>query len=88
MLNNAVQWIQVLPTRDEYVFTLPGSRSVNANAVVLAVSEVVLCLLLSKFTFAKSEKEITWNLAGIRFPTAGDTGTASLPMKVALYRPN
>ena len=61
---------------------------VNANAVALAVSEVVLCLLLSKFTFAKSEKKITWNLAGIRFPTAGDTGTASLPMKVALYRPN
>ncbi|TFK86200.1 cytochrome P450 [Polyporus arcularius HHB13444] len=47
--------------------------------------KVVLCLLLSKFTFAKSDKKVNWNLAGVRFPTTGDTGKASYPMKVALY---
>ncbi|RPD69471.1 cytochrome P450 [Lentinus tigrinus ALCF2SS1-7] len=49
--------------------------------------KVVLCLLLSKFTFAKSDKEVTWMLAGVRYPTVGDAGKASLPMKVALYKP-
>ncbi|KAI0718780.1 cytochrome P450 [Cerioporus squamosus] len=49
--------------------------------------KVILCLLLSKFTFAKSDKNVRWNLAGVRFPTVGDAGKASLPMKVALYKP-
>ena len=46
-----------------------------------------MCLLLSKFMFAKSDKKVVWNLAGVRFPTVGDGRKASLPMKVALYKP-
>ena len=50
-------------------------------------AEVVLCLLLSKFTFAKSDKEVVWNLAGVRFPSVKGGSKASLPMKVGLYKP-
>ena len=50
---------------------------------------VVLCLLLSKFTFAPSTKPITWNLSGVRYPTAGsDSQKPALPMQVALYKPS
>ncbi|KAM5533780.1 hypothetical protein V8D89_012555 [Ganoderma adspersum] len=48
--------------------------------------KVVLCLLLSKFTFASSEKKVTWNLSGVRFPTVGTSMKPSLPMKVGLYK--
>ncbi|RPD74067.1 cytochrome P450 [Lentinus tigrinus ALCF2SS1-7] len=52
--------------------------------------KVVLCLLLSKFTFALSPKPIFWNLSGVRYPSVGDGSTSakpSLPMKVGLYKP-
>ncbi|KAI0648564.1 cytochrome P450 [Trametes meyenii] len=49
--------------------------------------KVILCLLLSKFTFAPSDKPVVWNLSGIRFPTVGEDIKASLPMKVSLYKP-
>ncbi|KAI0718774.1 cytochrome P450 [Cerioporus squamosus] len=50
--------------------------------------KVVLCLLLSKFTFAPSPKPVFWNLSGVRFPTVGPNSTKpSLPMNVALYKP-
>ena len=50
------------------------------------IVEVVLSLLLMKFTFAPSDKPIVWNIAGIRYPTVGDATTPSLPMKVGLYK--
>ncbi|RPD54893.1 cytochrome P450 [Lentinus tigrinus ALCF2SS1-7] len=52
--------------------------------------KVVLCLLLSKFTFELSSKPIFWNLSGVRYPSVGDgsnNAKASLPMKVGLYKP-
>ncbi|KAI0760700.1 cytochrome P450 [Fomes fomentarius] len=48
--------------------------------------KIVLCVLLSKFTFALSDKKIVWNLSNIRYPTAGDNPKPSLPMKVEIYR--
>ena len=51
-------------------------------------AEVVLSVLLSKFTFAPSTKPIFWNLSGVRYPTAGsDSQKPALPMQVALYKP-
>ena len=58
-----------------------------AHPTVSTLAEVVLCLLLSKFTFAKSDKEVVWNLAGVRFPSVKGGNKASLPMKVGLYHP-
>ncbi len=53
--------------------------------MTLIISEVVLCLLLAKFTFEPSGKKITWNLSNVRFPTVGDSPTPSMPLKVGLY---
>ena len=43
-------------------------------------------MLLSKFTFEPSDKEITWNLSAVRFPTVGSSMKPSMPMKVGLYK--
>ena len=43
-------------------------------------------MLLSKFTFSSSDKKITWNLSGVRFPTVGSSMKPSMPMKVGLYK--
>lgn len=52
-----------------------------------AVAEVILSLLLSKFTFEKTAQPIIWNMAGVRYPSVGKHGgKASLPMKVSLYK--
>ncbi|RPD54899.1 cytochrome P450 [Lentinus tigrinus ALCF2SS1-7] len=52
--------------------------------------KVVLCLLLSKFTFELSSKPIFWNFSGIRYPSVGDASNVnakpSLPMRVGLYK--
>ena len=49
-------------------------------------SEIVLSLLLAKFTFAPpSGKTITWNLSNVRFPTVGENPKPSMPMLVGLY---
>ncbi|KAI0761511.1 cytochrome P450 [Trametes elegans] len=48
--------------------------------------KVILCLLLTKFTFAPSDKPIVWNLSGIRFPTVGEDTKPALPMRVGLYK--
>ena len=50
-------------------------------------SEAVLTLLIAKFTFEPSGKEISWNLSNVRFPTVGGEPKPSMPMKVALYKP-
>lgn len=50
-------------------------------------AEVVLVMLLAKFTFAPSDQEIYWNLAGIQYPTVGnDSSQPQLPMKVGLVK--
>ncbi|KAI0760472.1 cytochrome P450 [Fomes fomentarius] len=49
--------------------------------------KVVLCQLLSTFTFSPSDTPIVWNLAGIRFPSVRNGTKASLPLKVGLYKP-
>ncbi|EJF59827.1 hypothetical protein DICSQDRAFT_108479 [Dichomitus squalens LYAD-421 SS1] len=48
--------------------------------------KVILCLLLSKFTLTPSDKEIHWNLSGVRFPTVDGNSKPSMPMNVALYK--
>ncbi|KAI0365140.1 cytochrome P450 [Pilatotrama ljubarskyi] len=48
--------------------------------------KVILCQLLTKFTFAPSDKPVVWNLSGIRFPTVGESTKPSLPMRVGLYK--
>ncbi|EJF59817.1 cytochrome P450 [Dichomitus squalens LYAD-421 SS1] len=48
--------------------------------------KVVLCLLLSKFTFAQSDKKVNWVLSGVRFPTVGNSPKPSMPLKVGLYK--
>ncbi|KAI0760468.1 cytochrome P450 [Fomes fomentarius] len=48
--------------------------------------KVILCMLLSKFTFAPSSKPVFWNMSGVRYPTVGDGAKPSLPMKLGLYK--
>lgn len=48
--------------------------------------EVVLCQLLTKFTFATSAKPVVWNLSGVRFPTVAEATKPSMPMMVGLYK--
>ena len=51
------------------------------------LSEVILAVLVSTFTFEHTEKEIKWNLAGIIYPSVGDEKGPSLPLKVGLVNP-
>ncbi|EIW61094.1 cytochrome P450 [Trametes versicolor FP-101664 SS1] len=48
--------------------------------------KVVLCQLLTKFTFAPSAKPVVWNLSGVRFPTVAEATKPSMPMMVGLYK--
>jgi hypothetical protein len=46
-------------------------------------TEVVLSVLLSKFRFALSEKEIVWEMSNITIPTEmGHPGVSRMPMTV------
>jgi hypothetical protein len=48
-----------------------------------SMTEVVLSLLLSKFRFAPSEKEIIWEMHGLTSPTEkGHSRVARLPLKI------
>ena len=50
-------------------------------------AEVVLVMLLAKFTFAPSGKDIYWNLAPIQFPTVGkESPQPQLPLMVGLVQ--
>ncbi|OSD05177.1 cytochrome P450 [Trametes coccinea BRFM310] len=49
--------------------------------------KVVLSTLLSTFTFALTEENsISWNLAGVIYPTAGEENKPSLPLRVGLAK--
>lgn len=51
--------------------------------VISSFAEAILVMLLSRFTFAPSDKDIYWNLAAIQYPTVGkDSPRSQLPMKV------
>ena len=51
------------------------------------LSEVVLSVLLSKFTFEMSDKEILWNVGSVWYPTVGrESNIPELPLKVGLYK--
>lgn len=64
-----------------------GTSSALSDAFSSFPPEVVLSLLISKFTFELSDKPIVWNISGIRFPTVGVDGTKpELPLKVSLYK--
>ena len=52
-----------------------------------ALAEVVLSVLLSKFTFEMSDKEILWNVGSVWYPTVGrESNVPELPLKVSLYK--
>lgn len=42
--------------------------------------------MLLKFKFEPSGKQIKWNIAGIRFPSVGDSTKPSLPLKLSMYK--
>ncbi|TFY57863.1 hypothetical protein EVJ58_g6767 [Rhodofomes roseus] len=49
--------------------------------------KIVLAVLLSKFTFAPSGKEIFWNVGGIQYPTVGvSSSRPEMPMKVGFVK--
>lgn len=55
-------------------------------SVLTPIPEVVLSLMLLKFKFEPTNKEIKWNISGIRFPTVGDATKPSLPLKLSMYK--
>ncbi|KAI0370369.1 cytochrome P450 [Pilatotrama ljubarskyi] len=66
---------------------LAGGRACIGFKFSQLEMKVILSLLLAKFTFELSDKPIVWNLSGVRYPSVGRTGeTASLPMRVGLYK--
>ncbi|KZT66919.1 cytochrome P450 [Daedalea quercina L-15889] len=48
--------------------------------------KIVLAVLLSNFTFAPSDKDIFWNVAGIQYPTVGMNPVPEMPMKVGFVK--
>lgn len=43
-------------------------------------------MLVSKFTFAPSGKDIYWNVAGIQYPTIGQGTRPEMPVKLAFVK--
>lgn len=58
----------------------------SQNVYWTKIPEVVLATLVSKFTFAPSDKNIYWNVAGIQYPTVGMSARPEMPMKVAFVK--
>ena len=84
VLTASSQRIQVLAARDEYVVHCSSLLAVTLTR--LRTSEIVLSLLLAKFTFAPPPgKTIIWNLSNVRFPSVGDSPKPSIAMIVGLY---
>ncbi|GBE84055.1 Docosahexaenoic acid omega-hydroxylase CYP4F3 [Sparassis crispa] len=49
--------------------------------------EVVLAVLVPKFTFELTAKPIVWNMAPVRYPTVGkESVKAEMPLKVGLFK--
>ena len=53
---------------------------------MISLAEIVLAMLLSKFTFAPSDKEIRWNIGGILYPTVGMDTRPAMPLKVGFVK--
>ena len=52
-----------------------------------AHAEVVLYMLVSRFTFEMSDKEILCNIGSVWYPTIGrESNILELPLKVSLYK--
>ena len=51
-----------------------------------ACLEVVLVLLLAKYTFRPSDKDIYWNLAGVSYPSVRGSSKPQLPIKVGFVK--
>ncbi|KAI0760477.1 cytochrome P450 [Fomes fomentarius] len=49
--------------------------------------KVVLSQLLTKFTFAPSDKPVVWNMSGVRFPTVERSTEPTMPLLVACLPP-
>ena len=43
-------------------------------------------MLISKFTFAPSDKDVYWNVSGIQYPTIGTNARPEMPMKVSFVK--
>ena len=41
-------------------------------------------MLLSRFTFEPSDKDIKWNLVGVVYPSVGSNPSPALPLKVGM----
>ncbi|RPD61500.1 cytochrome P450 [Lentinus tigrinus ALCF2SS1-6] len=90
------RWLSPLPTSvteakvpgiySNLMTFLGGGRACIGFKFSQLEMKIILCLLLAKFTFVPSGKAIHWNLATVRYPTAGDEKKASLPLKVGLYK--
>ena len=50
------------------------------------LTEVILSLLLTKFTFELTDKRIVWNLSGVRFPSVEGSTKPCMPLRVGLYQ--
>ncbi|KAI0716800.1 cytochrome P450 [Earliella scabrosa] len=50
--------------------------------------KLILCLLLSKFTFELTDKRVVWNLSGVMFPSVEGSTKASMPLRVGIYKRN
>ncbi|KAH8105401.1 cytochrome P450 [Cristinia sonorae] len=49
--------------------------------------KIVISVLLEKFRFSPSDKEVYWNFAGVQYPTLGKTSWESgMPLRVELIR--
>ena len=81
-----VQRPEVLRVGNEYVSSCCFS---SHDDIVMAITEVVLSILFSTFTFELTDKPIKWNVASVWFPTAGDADALNpeLPLNVKLYQP-
>ncbi|KAH9941852.1 cytochrome P450 [Epithele typhae] len=91
------RWLQPLPATvqdakvpgiySNLMTFLGGGRACIGFKFSQLEMKCVLCLLLAKFTFAWSDKPVTWNLSNVRFPTVGNNPKPSMPMMVGLYQP-
>ncbi|KAI0789862.1 cytochrome P450 [Abortiporus biennis] len=67
---------------------LGGGRACIGYKFAELEMKLMLCTLLTTFSFALCpDKEIFWNIAGIRYPTVGQESTkAEMPLRVSLVK--
>ena len=82
MLTICEQRFQILAIRDECVIDPRLATRSSTNMPLSPSPEVVLATLIPAFKFELTDKPISWNAAGVAYPSVGDSTKPEMPLRV------